>query len=242
MSVDWCAFFAEGNLFEFCIREDRSAIKIPDLAELFTRSIAVCIPILKVVLVVSTVHGEMLVATAPLLMSLPLVFIDLLSNRMSDWQHELCSKSQVRAQALCEVLRRVVRIVDIPLELIPQYDVANPHVQLDDFHELAIHLLVLPEVVDLLPHASHDLILEDGWQIVLLHEYLCKALKVQVWLVFVPQEHVLQPFALELQVEFDGNRLKIWLAIVVALVHQHASWIAGIVVHHLLVKLDLVVR
>ena len=100
-----------------------------------------------------------------------------------------------------------MRIVDIPLKLIPQDDVANPDVELNDLHELTIHLLVLPEMVNLLPHAGHNLILKDSWQIMLLHQYFCEALMIQIWLIFIPQKHILQPLALKFQIEFDGYQL-----------------------------------
>ena len=94
-SIDWCTLFALSSLLQFCIGKHRPATKVLDLTKLLAGCIAVCIPILQVVLVVAPVHGEMLVAATPLLMSLSLVLVDLLSNGMSNRQHELRSKSQV---------------------------------------------------------------------------------------------------------------------------------------------------
>lgn len=140
------------------------------------------------------------------------MLINLLSDRMSNWEHELSSKTQIGAQALSKVFWRIMWVINVPFELIPQDDVANPHIELDYFDQLTVHLLVLPELVDLLAHAGDYLALKNGWQIVLLHEDLCKAIQIKIWLILIPQEQITQPGTFNLQIKLNWDQLQIWLA------------------------------
>lgn len=158
----------------------------------------------------------MLIASTPLLVSLPLVLIDLFTDRMGYWKHEFCSKSKIRAQALRKILWRVVWIIDVPFKLVSEYDIPNPDIELDYLDELTLHLFVLPELIDLLSHARHDLTLEDGWQVVLLHQNLGKAIQAQIWLVLVPHEQISKSCAFDFQIEFDWDQLQIRLARILA--------------------------
>jgi hypothetical protein len=157
-----------------------------------------------------------LIASSPLLVSLPLVLIDLFPNGMGYRKHEFCTKTKIRAQALRKVLWRVVWIIDIPFKLVSEYDIPNPDIELDYLNELTLHLFVLPELVDLLSHTRHDLTLEDGRQVVLLHQNLGKAIQAQIWLVLVPHEQISKSCAFNFQVEFDRDQLQIRLARILA--------------------------
>jgi hypothetical protein len=109
-----------------------------------------------------------------------------------------------------------VWIIDVPFKLVSEYDIPNPDIELDYLDELTLHLFVLPELIDLLSHARHDLTLEDGWQVVLLHQNLGKAIQAQIWLVLVPHEQISKSRAFDFQVEFDRDQLQIRLARVLA--------------------------
>ena len=78
--------------------------------------------------------GQMLVSAASFLVGLSLVLIDLLSDGMSDWKHELWPKSEIGAKTLGEVFWRVVGIVDVPFKLVTKHNIADSHIKLDNFH------------------------------------------------------------------------------------------------------------
>ena len=197
------------GLLDFCLSEDGATAGVHDLSELFAWRIPLCIVL---ALEVTAIHTCKLVAATPLLMSKALMLVDLLTDLVGNREHELCSETKISTEALGKVLRRVVGVVDVPLELVAQDNVADAHVQLDDLEQLAVHLLVLTELVHLLAHARDNLTFEYGWQIVLLHKNFCKALQVLVGLTFVPQEQVFESSPFKLKVEFYGDQLQIWLA------------------------------
>lgn len=62
-----------------------------------------------------------------------------------------------------------MRVIDVPLKLITQHKVSNSHVELNNLEQLALHLLVLPKLIDLLTHAGYDLTLEHDRQTMLLY-------------------------------------------------------------------------
>ena len=57
---------------------------------------------------------------------------------MGHWQHELTSKSNVGAETLSEIFRRVPWVVDVPLELISDDDTSNADVQFNYSDGLAL--------------------------------------------------------------------------------------------------------
>ena len=60
----------------------------------------------------------MLVATSSLLVGEPLMFIDLLSDRVSDWEQKFSTEPKICAKRLSKIFRRVVRVIDVPLKLV----------------------------------------------------------------------------------------------------------------------------
>ena len=62
-------------------------------------------------------------------------------------------------------------------------------------------------------HGSRNFVFENCGKVVFLHQDFAETLQIQVRLIFIPQKHVFEPAALELQIEFDWNQLQIWLDI-----------------------------
>ena len=62
-------------------------------------------------------------------------------------------------------------------------------------------------------HSRSYLIFKNCGKVVFLHKYFGKTLQIEIWLVFVPQEHVFESPALKLQVQFDGYQLEVGLHI-----------------------------
>ena len=104
-----------------------------------------------------------------------------------------------------------MRIVDVPLKLISEHNIPNPNIELNNLEKFTIHLLVLPELMDLFFHGCRNLIFKNCGKVVFFHKYLAKTLQIEIWLVFVPQEHVFESPALELQVKLDRNQLQVGL-------------------------------
>lgn len=169
----------------------------------------------------------MLVTTPALLMCLPLVLVDLFAYLVGDGKHELGREPKVRAQALREVLRRVVRVVNVPFKLVSYHDVANPDIELNGLDQFTVHLLILPELCDLLFQLSHYFVLESPRNAVLLNQNPRKVLQVPVWLLLVPEELVSQPATFHLDVEFDWDQLQIWLACCACLVRASVRVLGG---------------
>lgn len=57
---------------------------------------------------------------------------DFLSDLMRDRQDEIVPETKVCAETLSKVFRRVVRVVDVPFELVSHSNASDPHVDLDD--------------------------------------------------------------------------------------------------------------
>lgn len=53
-------------------------------------------------------------------------------------------------------------IIDVPLELVPENNVTDSNVELDNFEKLTLHLLVLSKLMNLFFHWGYNLILKNG--------------------------------------------------------------------------------
>ena len=80
---------------------------------------------------------------------------------MCYWQHEFCTKAEVGAERLSKILRRIVRVVNVPLELVSEHYIANSNVKLNHFKKFALHLFVLPKLVNLFFHRAYYLTLKN---------------------------------------------------------------------------------
>ena len=97
----------------------------------------------------SIVLRQISVAAAPLLLRLPLILVDLLADLYRNWQSKLCGEAEVGTERDREIFRTIVRVVNVPLELVTEQDVADPDVEADRADEFSLHLAVLPELVNL---------------------------------------------------------------------------------------------
>lgn len=53
-------------------------------------------------------------------------------------------------------------VVDVPLELVTKDYVTYSYIELNDFNQLSLHLLVLPKSLNLFFHTVHDFMLADS--------------------------------------------------------------------------------
>jgi len=158
---------------------------------------------------------------------------------MRNWKHELSSKTEIWTKTFSEILRWIVRVVNVPLKLISQNNVSNSHIQLDYFHKLSLHLFVLSELVNLLSHAWNNLRFKHCRQAVLFHQNLCKVLQILVWLISIPKKQVFQPFPFKLEIKFDWNERQIGLAGHLVLLGCVVEW--NVSVEHHLIKFKLII-
>ena len=87
-------------LLELLWGDDGSTADIPDVSQVLAGNMASIF-----ILLVATVVVEAGVDSTSLLMGEFLVLVDLLSDRVSNWEHEFGAKSKVGAETLGEVLR-----------------------------------------------------------------------------------------------------------------------------------------
>ena len=122
----------------------------------------------------------------PLRISLLLQLKYFLPDLESNWELKLRTQAHILAKALCKLLRRIVRVVYVPLELVPVHNTTHAHVQLnnpdlfkvdslelstsDRCRHLRCHDLIALEVLYLFFHLLNDVCFEDGAQILLVDE------------------------------------------------------------------------
>jgi hypothetical protein len=95
-----------------------------------------------------------------------LILDDLLPYLVCDREEELTAKTQVDTETLCEILRRVFGVVDVPFKLVSHYYTVDADVEFNHSYGLSlIHRLVwsrvgLENAIDLLLHLVDYLNLE----------------------------------------------------------------------------------
>lgn len=106
---------------------------VVDLVETLAWLVLVTFSLVEGCLEVTAECREGLVAASSLLVRKSLVLVYLFADLVRHWQHELGTETKVLDQTFSKVLRRVERVVDVPLKLVTQHYVANANVDLDHF-------------------------------------------------------------------------------------------------------------